>query len=183
MKKISKSKKPFRRRTRKNKGSRKIKGGGLGWDNAINIIYNNTRTAKDTTLTEKDTKFKFIGPVIPNSDKNEYFIARASVTKSFYSFATIELTAENYNSDGKLTTFTNDTAVRLNKLNICKIQASNAINLVKIAASYRRGQQLNCNILNIYKPAVGRSNSNWFWNEWLQDIKIYNSDDIFIDSS
>lgn len=166
MKKSANRKKPFRRRTRKNKGSRKIKGGGFGWDNAIQFIENNT-------LTVKDTMFKFIGPDIPNSNNKEYFTATTSVTKSLYSsFATIELTAENFDNDIKLTKITDNTAKHLNKLNICKFQPSNVINLVKIVASYRSGETLNCNKLNIYKPGFGRTHSNWFWNEWLQDIKM-----------
>jgi hypothetical protein len=167
MKKSVNRKKPFRRRTRKNKGSRKIKGGGLGWDTAIKFI-------EDNTLTAKDTMFKFIGPVIPNSNNNEYFIAKVSVTKFPYSFATIELTAENFdynNYSKKIKSVSPNTHARLfNNLGFCKGIVSVTIN----AAS--TWGQVDCNKLNIYKPAFGRTHSNWFWNEWLQDIKMCRTD-------
>ena len=167
MKKSVNRKKPFRRRTRKNKGSRKIKGGGFGWDKAIELIENNTRTVKDAM-------FKFIGPVNANAENNEYFIARASVTKSLYSFATIELTEENFdysNDSKKIKSVLPNTHARLfNNLGFCKGIVSATINA---ASTWGR---VDCNKLIIYKPAVGRTHSIWFWNEWLQNIKMCRRD-------
>jgi hypothetical protein len=164
MKKSINRKKPFRRRTRKNKSSRKIKGGEFGWDKAIQFI-------ETYTLTQPETMFKFIGP------NPEYFIARVSVTKFPYSFATIELTAENFDGADDLKNISSNNKVHFNNLGICKFKFGNASNVIRLTFNHvTSGEATDCNKLIIYKPAFGRTHSNWFWNEWLKEIKMCRRD-------
>ena len=178
MKKSINRKKPFRRRTRKNKSSRKIKGGGFGWNNAIAFIKSNINNSKDT-------KFVFEGPDLnpmnPN-EGNEYFIGQASVTEFPYSFVSIYIDLENYgyyyDNDTKsnrlgITTVSNLTSRKIMAtLSICKNLPSLLLNGM-INGAFTNNKETHCDKLVIYKPAYGRKYSTWFWDTWLQNIKLY----------